>query len=185
MNVEEIKFLLKSGDIARAETAAKDLLTAEPDNVQAKMLYGTCRQLQGDEETFLRLHDELAPRIASVVDGETQGLWRKYHTLWIGLIVTGLTLAGGVVAIAYFGRTVIGECKVATTALSAYRGPGYQRLQKSDSTQDVVSKWELEQGGTTNVMSLRENQTCPACNGTGLTCAKTRCKMCDGYGKGR
>lgn len=136
MNVEEIKFLLKSGDVARAEAAAKDLLTAEPDNVQAKMLYGTCRQLQGDEETFLRLHDELAPRIVSVVDGETQGLWRKYHTLWIGLIATGLALAGGVVAIAHLGRTITSECNV-----SLYGGPGYQKLQQSDPLLDV-SKWD-------------------------------------------
>ena len=52
MTIEAIKSLMKSGDIAEAEAAAQELLTAEPDNVQAMMLYGTCCQLQGDEATF-------------------------------------------------------------------------------------------------------------------------------------
>ena len=78
MTNDEIKNLLRSGDVAGAEAAAQELLATEPDNVQAMMLYGTCRQLQGDEATFRRIHDELAPKIATVVDGETQGLWRKY-----------------------------------------------------------------------------------------------------------
>jgi len=43
--------------ISAIDTAAalKELLAAEPDNLQAKMLYGTCRQLLGDEETFRRI----------------------------------------------------------------------------------------------------------------------------------
>ena len=181
MNIEEIKSLLKSGDVARAESAAQELLAAEPDSVQAMMLYGICRQLQGDEETFRRIHDKLAPKMTKVVNHKTQVMWRKFHEVWLELIVYGgLVVAGGVVAVACLGKSIVGKVNTA-----AYRGPGYQSLQRLDSTQDVVSKWELEQGGTTNVMSLRKNQTCPACNGTGLTCAKTRCKTCDGYGKGR
>lgn len=79
MDIDEIKALLKSGDVAGAEAAAQELLAAEPDNVQAMMFYGTCRQLQGDEATFRRIHDELAPKMATVADGEKQGHWRKYR----------------------------------------------------------------------------------------------------------
>ena len=137
LSIDEIKNRLRSGDVTGAETVAQELLATEPDNVQAKMLYGTCRQLQGDDETFRRIHDELVPKMATVVDGETQGLWRKYHTLWISMIATGLALAGGVVAIAHLGRTITSECNVT----SLYGGPGYQKLQQSDPPLDV-GKWD-------------------------------------------
>ena len=94
MNIDEIKTLLKSGDIAGAETAAQELLTAEPDNVQAMLLYGTCRQLQGDEATFRRIHDELAPKMESVMDDNALLLWRRYRALKAALIISGLALTG-------------------------------------------------------------------------------------------
>ena len=166
--METVKQLMKSGDVRGAAEKLKAILAAQPGDAEAMMLYGTCCHLLGDEATFRRIHDELAPKMATVTNSETQSLWRKYHTLWIGLIATGLALAGGVVAIAYLGRTVTTGRNVTCTALAAYRGPGYQKLQKSDSPQDVVSKWELEQGGATNATSLRKNQICPACNGTGF-----------------
>ena len=78
MCIDEIKILLKSGDVAGAEAAAQELLATEPDNVQATMLYGTCRQLQGDEATFRRIHDELAPKMEAVENRETRWLWRKF-----------------------------------------------------------------------------------------------------------
>lgn len=113
MTIEEIKSLMKSGDFAGAEAAAQELLAAEPDNVQAMMLYGTCRQLQGDEATFRRIHDELAPKIAMVADAETQGLWRKYHALWMLLIIGGLY-----VLLKFF------------FCASLYAGPGRSPLEK-------------------------------------------------------
>ena len=81
MTIEEIKSLMKSGDVAGAENAAQQLLAAEPGNIQAMMLYGTCRRLQGDEATFLRIHDELAPKMAAVVDGETREAWRRFDDM--------------------------------------------------------------------------------------------------------
>ena len=81
MDIDEIKALLKSGDIAGAEAAAQELLTAEPDNVQAMMFYGTCRQLQGDEATFRRIHVELEPKIAKIADEDVRRMWRKYDMI--------------------------------------------------------------------------------------------------------
>ena len=63
---DEIKRLAAAGDIARAEEALKELLAAEPENLEAKRLYGTCRQLLGDEETFRRIHAELAPMMENI-----------------------------------------------------------------------------------------------------------------------
>ena len=117
MNIDEIKTLLKSGDVAGADSAAQELLTAEPDNVQAMMLYGTCRQLQGDEATFRRIHDELESRMARVSDGETQGLWRKYHKLWIVLIASGVVLTG---VACYFGEKAKNELNAALYASPVY-----------------------------------------------------------------
>ena len=49
MTLDEIKQLMAAGETAQAEEALKELLANEPDNLQAKMLYGTCRQLLGGE----------------------------------------------------------------------------------------------------------------------------------------
>lgn len=117
MSIDEIKNRLRSGDVTGAEAAAQELLAAEPDNVQALMLYGTCRQLQGDEATFRRIHDELAPKMTTVADSETQGLWRKYHVLWLLLII------GGLCAIAVFSCTQL------------YAGPRYSELKKEMEVQ--------------------------------------------------
>lgn len=122
MTIEEIKSLMKSGDIAEAEAAAQELLAAEPDNVQAMMLYGTCRQLQGDEATFRRIHDELAPKMVTVTEGETKSLWRKYHALWVMLII------GGLCALAVF------------TNCALYAGPRHSGLEKEMEVQSRAER---------------------------------------------
>ena len=123
--LDEIKQLMAAGDTAQADEALKELLAVEPDNLQAKMLYGTCRQLLGDEETFKRIHDELAPRFERPADDpptaetmscpEGLSLWKKYHALWMTLIIAGLILAGTVGAVCYLGKTPINK--------AAYAGP--------------------------------------------------------------
>ena len=55
--LDEIKQMMSAGDTAEADEALKKLLASESENLEAKMLYGTCRQLLGDEETFKRIHD--------------------------------------------------------------------------------------------------------------------------------
>ena len=43
--------LLKNGDYVKAEAELIKFMKLEPEDRDAKMLYGTCRMLQGDTET--------------------------------------------------------------------------------------------------------------------------------------
>ena len=43
MTLDEIKKLMAADDTAQADEALKELLAVEPNNLQAKMLYGICR----------------------------------------------------------------------------------------------------------------------------------------------
>ena len=88
MTIEEIKSLLKSGDIAGAEAAAQELLAAEPDNVQAMMLYGTCCQLQGDEATFRDTYAAVKEHLDArpdALDAETKAAWERFDGLYAKL----------------------------------------------------------------------------------------------------
>lgn len=41
--LDENKKMMAAGDTAKADEAPKELQANEPDNLPAKMLYGTCR----------------------------------------------------------------------------------------------------------------------------------------------
>ena len=154
----EIKQLMASGETAKADASLKELLAKEPKNLQAKMLYGACRQLLGDEETFKRIHDELAPEMEKLADDpttadtivprETISLWRKYHALWMTLIIGGLVLAGGMVAAGYY-RKVICETSPATHGM-LYGGPRYFEANKNSSESSAPKKWvsDVDKFGT-------------------------------------
>ena len=135
--LEEIKQMMADGDTAQADAALKELLAKEPDNLQAKMLYGTCRQFLGDEETFKRIHDELAPMMEGLdkkeSKSETVSLWKKYHALWMSLIVGGLVLVG---TAWFFGRDILNMFGVSGRATTAYAGPEYYQIQQTDERKD-------------------------------------------------
>lgn len=82
-----IKHLMSDGETAKADEALKELLAVEPNNLAAKMLYGTCRQLLGDEETFSRIHDELAPLMEGMHENDAlmgnMSIWDKYHKMFL------------------------------------------------------------------------------------------------------
>ena len=155
MTIEEIKSLMKSGDIAGAEAAAQELLTTEPDNVQAMMLYGTCRQLQGDEATFRDTH----ATVKEALDGKDVELdaamteeWKKFEALhrnldqpellWKGdqshgvlkteYVVLALLIAVAVgVAVYFFGKEVAEQMDVASRPV--YAGPPQRDLPATES----------------------------------------------------
>ena len=133
--LDEIKQMMAASDTAQADAALKELLAKEPDNLQAKMLYGTCRQLLGDEETFKRIHDELAPSMERMEKKEpkteTVSLWRKYHAQWEYLIVAGLILVAVGTAVWYFGKEIRNQMEVATRAV--YGGPKWEKYEMQDN----------------------------------------------------
>ena len=116
----EIKKLMALDKVPKAEAALKEILAKEPDNLQAKMLFGLCRQLLGDEKTFKRIYDEVAPKMErfppSEQRTETVTLWKKYRALWLSLIAGALVLSG-VGAVLYFGKTANQQI------MAAYAGP--------------------------------------------------------------
>ena len=141
MTIDDIKSLLKSGDVAGAEAAAQELLTAEPDNVQAMMLYGTCRQLQGDEATFrdtyATVKEHLDARL-DALDEETNAAWKRFCELYTKLdqpelrrrgsaphksamleyaIVAALIVAAVVTGAWLFGGTIMAQLKVGPEAV--------------------------------------------------------------------
>ena len=94
--IDQIKALTKSGDFAGAEALCKKALEAHPDDVWLKRRYGMCRRLQGDEETFRRINDELSPEMLK----KKESLRDMYYKLWFALIVVALAI-GGAVAFKY------------------------------------------------------------------------------------
>ena len=148
--LDEIKQLMVAGETAEADKALKELLANEPDNLQAKMLYGTCRQLLGDEETFNRIYDELAPVMEELADDpptaetvtlpETLSLWKKYHTLWEYMIATGLVLTGLTVGAIYFYNTAKEMVELTKPALSLYAGPGYYETKYAGPPRHELEK---------------------------------------------
>ena len=152
--------MIVAGDAAKAAEALKELLANEPKNLQAKMLYGTCRQLLGDEETFKRIHDELAPEMEKLADdpttadtavpNETISLWKKYHALWMTLIIGGLVLAGGALAVACFETTKNKMSVAASGMVGLYGGPAYFDKNKNSSESSAPKKWvcDVDKFGT-------------------------------------
>lgn len=85
MKIEDIKHLLKSGDVAGAERATMAELENDKDNVRLLILYGTCRQLQGDEAAFRDAHATIkaAVEVNDVdLDEVTDREWKSFEMLY-------------------------------------------------------------------------------------------------------
>lgn len=88
-----IKQLMESGKVDEASAALKVFLSRNPDDEVARMLYGTCRQIQGDEVAFRRIYNELQPTMdACEAAGEVServSLWKKYKAVFVFLFAMG------------------------------------------------------------------------------------------------
>ena len=138
--LDEIKKMMAAGDAAKSAEALKELLAKEPDNLQAKMLYGTCCQLLGDEETFRRIHDELAPVMEKRSMGTRSAeakMWESYKRFHVdmsrgALCSRCLMQEDGAVSMEYLILALIilaavGACVICferqVSSQSLYRGP--------------------------------------------------------------
>lgn len=156
--LDEIKQLMAAGETAQADEALKELLAAEPINLQAKMLYGTCRQLLGDGESFRRIHDELVPvmeiKRSDEQDAEELKCWKKYDELFgelnqnalcdgkeekspvLEYVVLAILIISAIAAGAiYLGRQVMDQMAAIEASRTAYAGPQYHELVKRGDTQ--------------------------------------------------
>ena len=89
--------LLKKGEYVEADKLLVAYMKESPKDLDAKMLYGTCRMMQGDSSTAKQIHDEVEPQISEANDiSETQKtFWQKYKKLIIyGAIGTALVYGG-------------------------------------------------------------------------------------------
>lgn len=107
-NFEE---LLKNGGYAEAEKQLKEFMQENPEDMDAKLLYGTCRMMQGDAETAKQIHDEVEKQIAESgkLPEEQKSFWVKYERLIVyGAIGTALVIGGGymVKSIVKSGETI-------------------------------------------------------------------------------
>lgn len=89
--MDRIRRLIKVHAYASAETELRVWLATNADDVEAKMLFGLCRRLQGDEAEFIRIDDELAENPVA----EKSKTWTKYHALRMAACGTLLVLAAG------------------------------------------------------------------------------------------
>ena len=152
MNIDEIKKMMRTGDIAGAEAAAKSALENDPDNVRLLIVFGTCRQLQGDEEAFLGTYELVRAALDEKkveLDATAAEEWKRFEALheriaqpellrkgdpprksnlmeWV--LIAVLIASVGAVAIWYFGRSIpqalVGTVDDATTANVHWRNRG-------------------------------------------------------------
>ena len=94
MSINTIKGLIKNGDIPQASERLREILAKTPEDVAARMLYGTCCQLMGDSATFGRIYRDLAPemepRVTSGERSELVSMWLKYAAMFAMIIAIGL-----------------------------------------------------------------------------------------------
>ena len=77
MELDQIKELMRGGDVAAAAEALKELISAEPGNQEAKLLYGTCCHICGDDATLVQIDEE----VAKDPDFNHKRIYRKYHAM--------------------------------------------------------------------------------------------------------
>ena len=93
MNMESIKQLIRNGEFPQACGQLRDVLSKDPNDTIAQMLYGTCCQVMGDTETFGRIYQRLAPEMERCVKrgerSERAAMWLKYAAMFAMLLMCG------------------------------------------------------------------------------------------------
>ena len=104
MSTDEIKELMRAGDLNRASDELASRLAVEPDNVELKLIYGTCRRLLGDMTTFIKIDDE----VSRSPGAEGNVKWRKYHAIRVAACGAVMLIATGLSALEVEVRSLYG-----------------------------------------------------------------------------
>lgn len=150
--LDQIKSLMKSGDIAGAEALCRKALEANPEDVSVRFLFATCRRLLGDAATFRDIMLDIAPKMEAIVrddpDSDAARLWRKSGAALMEYVVLGvLVVAAAVGTVVWFGRQIQDRLEEMTKALAGYRGPPATILEVKPAGTNV-----LETATTNNVV---------------------------------
>ena len=153
-HLEQIKSILKSGDIAGAEVLCRMALEDDPDDVRLTLYLATCRRLQGDEEEFRRIMLDIAPKMEAIQredpDCEAAKLWRKAGAVLMEYVVLGvLVVAAATGIVIWYGRQLHDHFEAMTKALAGYRGP-------------PVTILDVEPAGTNIVETITVTNVAPA-----------------------
>lgn len=136
MTLEEIRNLMKTGDVVKAKTELEAYLKTSPKDNKAKLLYGTCCRLTGDQRTFIRIDDE----VGKDETFKQTSIYRKYHALRLAACAAALVFATLPPTSAYAGNGMPdngaqplyggGEYYPLYGGGTLYGGGGYMRCQK-------------------------------------------------------
>ena len=147
-DISNIVKLLKFRNFTAAEALCHQGLALEPDNPELKMCLGIPRHLQGDKETFRKIHAELAPRMANLartgqVSKDVLAMWKKYNGLMLEYVVLGaLVLGAGIATACVFGETVRDRFRYMLNAVdntrTLYAGPAYYERDRIPDTMEAL-----------------------------------------------
>ncbi len=104
MSTDEIKELMRAGELGRASDELSRRLADEPDNVELKLIYGTCRRLLGDMAAFIKIDDE----VSKSPSAEGNVKWRKYHAFRVAACGAAMLIATGLSAVDVEVRSLYG-----------------------------------------------------------------------------
>ena len=127
--------LIKDGEYAEAEKLLVEFMQDNPDDWDAKLLYGTCRMMQGDSKTAQEIQQQAQAYFESGkndITEEQKSFWKRYKEL----IIYGAIGAALIIAVAGAGGTAL----VHDITASAIRS-----LQRYDSPADKYAGPEYYQ----------------------------------------
>lgn len=137
---KSFEVLLKNGEYAEAEKLLIPYMKENPEDWDAKLLYGTCRMMQGDSETPKLIHQQAQMYFESgkEIPEEQKSFWDKYKKLiFYGAIGTALVLAGG----AYLGKQMQVVFESLSQSMTAYAGPQKPVLElEKDANKNPVTQ---------------------------------------------
>lgn len=165
--------LLKKGEYAEADKLLVAYMKESPKDLDAKMLYGTCRMMQGDSSTAKQIHDEVENQISESNDiSETQKtFWQKYKKLIIyGAIGTALVYGGYKVyedeITQFFGVSASTNDPVSTSTYDPddprlsirdlYAGPEYYHKKRVNLQNGKNNDLRDDENNTSSVLSRGE-----------------------------
>lgn len=144
--------LIKDGEYAEAEKLLVEFMQDNPDDWDAKLLYGTCRMMQGDADTAKLIHQQAQGYFESGKDipTEQKAFWDKYKKLiFYGVIGTALVLvgyAGCIKTNSIFDSITHPVVKYGGPTYALYAGPEYYKKDQK-KTENHSNKIVIDENG--------------------------------------